>query len=45
MEKFREVRELEEYVAELEHMLSEHGLESSKMAELRIKCETELLLF
>lgn len=35
IEKFHEVRDLEEYVAELEHMLSEHGLESSRMSERR----------
>ena len=33
IEKFREVRELEDYVTELERMLSEHGFESSKMSE------------
>lgn len=36
MEKLREVRDLEEYITELEHMLSEHGLESSRMAEHRL---------
>jgi len=36
IEKSSEVRELEEYVAELENMLSEHGLESSRMAKRRI---------
>lgn len=36
MEKHREVRDLEEYITELEHMLSEHGLESSRMAEHRL---------
>lgn len=45
IEKSREVRDLEEYVAELEHMLSEHGLESSRMAEQRIECETGPLPF
>lgn len=34
-EQFFKVRELEDYVAELEHMLSEHGLESSRMSEWR----------
>lgn len=40
IEKTCEARNLEEYVAELEHMLSEHGLESSRMAERRIECDT-----
>jgi len=33
IEKSREARDLEDYVAELEHILSEHGLESSRMSE------------
>ena len=37
IEKFCEVRELTEYVAELERILSEHGLESPRMAERRIE--------
>jgi len=44
IEKLCEARNLEEYVAELEHILSEHGLESSRMAKQRIKNEEELLL-
>jgi hypothetical protein len=39
IEKFREARELEEYAAELEQILSEHGLESSRMAKHRIEDE------
>lgn len=35
IEKSREVRDLKDYVAELEHILSEHGLESSRMSERR----------
>lgn len=35
IEKSREARDLEDYVAELEQILSEHGLESSKMSERR----------
>lgn len=35
-EKSCETHELLEYVAELEHILLEHGLESSKMAKKRI---------
>lgn len=35
IEKCRETIDLEEYVAELEHMLSEHGLESSRMSQRR----------
>ena len=35
IEKSREVHDLEDYVAELEQMLSEHGLESSRMSERR----------
>lgn len=34
-EKSREVHDLKDYIAELEHMLSAHGLESSRMAERR----------
>ena len=33
IEKSREARDLEDYVAELEHILLEHGLESSRMSE------------
>lgn len=35
IEKSREARDLEDYVAELEQILSEHGLESSRMSERR----------
>ena len=35
-DKCFEIHELLEYVAELEHMLSEHGLASTKMVEKRI---------
>ncbi len=45
IEKFCEVQDLVEYVAKLEHILSKHGLESSVMAERRIKCKTEPLPF
>lgn len=37
IEKACEARELSEYVAYLERMLSEHGLESVQMAERRIE--------
>jgi hypothetical protein len=37
IEKACEARELADYVLELERMLSEHGLESPKMAERRIE--------
>ena len=37
IEKFRETRDLEEYIAELEHILSDRGLESSRMATRRIE--------
>ena len=37
IEKCHEVRDIEAYVQELELILSEHGLESSKMAERRIE--------
>ena len=37
IEKFCEARDLVEYVAKLEHILSEHGLESSRMSERRIE--------
>lgn len=36
IEKSCEARDLKEYVAELEQMLSDHGLESSRMAKRRI---------
>lgn len=39
IEKAYEACELEDYIAELEHILSEHGLESSKMSERRIENE------
>ena len=42
IEKFREARDFEEYVAELEHILLEHGLESSRMAERWIEYTTGL---
>ncbi len=35
IEKSREAHDLEAYVAELEHILSEHSLESSRMSERR----------
>jgi len=35
IEKCREANDLEDYVAELEHLLSEHSLESSRMSERR----------
>jgi hypothetical protein len=35
IEKSRVVHDLEAYVAELEHILSEHSLESSRMSERR----------
>lgn len=35
IEKARVVHDLEAYVAELEHILSEHNLESSRMSEQR----------
>ena len=43
IEKSCEAHALEKYAAELEHMLSEHGLESSRMAEGRIERETRVL--
>jgi hypothetical protein len=33
IEKSHKARDLEDYVAELEHIFSEHGLESSRMSE------------
>lgn len=39
IEKSYEIRELEDYVAGLEDILSKYGLESSKMAERRIEDE------
>lgn len=39
IEKCWEVHDLEEYVVELEAILSKHGLESSRMAERRIQDE------
>jgi hypothetical protein len=41
IEKFREARDLEEYAAELEQIISEHGLESSRMAKRRIEDEAD----
>lgn len=35
IEKSRVVHDLEDYVAELEHILSEHNLESARMSERR----------
>lgn len=35
IEKSREAHDLEDYVTELEQMLSEHGLETSRMSERR----------
>lgn len=43
IEKSCEARDLKEYVAELEQMLSDHGLETSRMAKRRIDYETTLL--
>jgi len=43
IEKSCEARDLKEYVAELEQILLDHGLESSRMAERRIDYETTLL--
>jgi hypothetical protein len=43
IEKSCEACDLEEYVTELENMLLEHGLESSRMAKRRIECENGLL--
>lgn len=43
IEKCNKEHDLEEYITELEHILSEHGLESSRMAELRIKNTDEPL--
>jgi len=40
IEKFIETRDLDEYVAELECILTERGLESSRMAKRRIECKT-----
>lgn len=37
VEKALEVRELSDYVTDLENMLSEHGLESPRMTERRIE--------
>jgi len=37
IEKAYEVRELSEYAAQLERILSEHGLETPKMAERRVE--------
>ncbi|WHH57738.1 hypothetical protein [Petroclostridium sp. X23] len=37
IDKYFETRELEDYIAELEHMLSEHGLKSSGMTKQRIE--------
>lgn len=45
IEKSCEARDLKEYVAELEQMLSDHGLESFRMAERRIEYLTESLSF
>jgi hypothetical protein len=35
IENSREVRDLKDYIVELEHTLSEHGLESPRMSERR----------
>jgi hypothetical protein len=40
IEKFIKIRELEDYILELEHILSENNLESSRMAKQRIETET-----
>lgn len=39
VEKCSEAHDLEEYVAELEAILSKHGLESSRMSERRVEDE------
>lgn len=43
IEKLCEVRDLAEYVAELEHILSQHNLQSSRMAEQQLKYEDSSL--
>lgn len=43
IEKSCEMHDLQEYIDELEQILSEHGLESSKMVERRIKHATSPL--
>jgi len=45
IEKSCEARDLKEYIAELEHMLSDHGLESFRMAKRRIEYEIGPLSF
>lgn len=40
IEKSRKIRDLEDYILELEHMLSENNLESSRMAKRRVENET-----
>jgi len=37
IERLDEIRDLRDYIKELEHMLSEHDLESSRMADERLK--------
>lgn len=43
IEKYSEMHDLEEYIDELEHILSEHGLESVKMAKRRVEYSTNQL--
>lgn len=43
IEKFCEARDLAEYVAELEHILSQHNLQSSRMSEQQLKYEDRSL--
>jgi len=45
IEKLYETRELEDYIEELEHILLEHGLESSRMVKWRLECQRESKLF
>jgi hypothetical protein len=45
IERSYEVYDLENYVAELEHMISGHGLESSRMAAKRITRLNEGIMF
>ena len=37
IERLDEIRDLRDYITELEHKLSEHGLESPRMADERLK--------
>jgi hypothetical protein len=40
IEKLAEIRDLRNYITELEHKLSEHGLESPRMADERLKARS-----